>query len=351
MKPLSVLIDTYNHEKYIEQAVVSAIEQNFPASDYEIVVVDDGSTDRTPDIVQKFAPRVRLLRKKNGGQASAFNAAIPELRGQAVAFLDGDDWFAPGKLTAVMDALREHPEAAAVSHGYYEVYDDTGVLKLRVPPHPKFMHLSTADAARQASIDWPFLIVGALTVRSPVLDRILPIPEKLTFLADAPIALAAMAAGTYVFPQALCYYRKHSDNLFAVDSVDAVRFRRRQAMSDAMFDCLERELLGLGVRREAVRVFIHPRWVALSRSNLRDFDRRRFHAFLTEMRAFRLEHTRPRFGYLLFKYMLVGAATLVLPPRQFYKLRDWYGRRNLGSLRERFARAGHENRATSDGNR
>jgi len=94
VKPiLSVLIDTYNHEQYIEQAVVSAVEQDFPPEDFEILVVDDGSTDRTPDIVRKFAPRVRLLRKKNGGQASAFNAAFSELRGDIVSFLDGDDWW------------------------------------------------------------------------------------------------------------------------------------------------------------------------------------------------------------------------------------------------------------------
>src|SRR6516225_6649559 len=108
MNPLlTVLIDTYNHERYIEQAVISAIEQDFPSSAYEILVVDDGSTDRTPEIVSKFAPRVRLLQKKNGGQASAFNAAFPEIRGDIVAFLDCDDWFAPRKLTAVMHALEE----------------------------------------------------------------------------------------------------------------------------------------------------------------------------------------------------------------------------------------------------
>src|SRR5215471_6261589 len=122
MKPLAtVLIDTYNHEKYIEQAILSALSQDVPSVDYEIVVVDDGSTDHTPEIVRRFAPRVRLLRKKNGGQASAFNAAIPELRGQVVAFLDGDDWFAQGKLTAVMNALQKNPEASAVGHGYYDV--------------------------------------------------------------------------------------------------------------------------------------------------------------------------------------------------------------------------------------
>src|SRR5438445_8800501 len=102
---VTVLIDTYNHERFIEQAIVSVLEQDFPAADREIIVVDDGSTDRTPEIVKKFEPRVRLLRKENGGQASAFNAGIPECQGEIVAFLDGDDWWAPGKLQAVARAM------------------------------------------------------------------------------------------------------------------------------------------------------------------------------------------------------------------------------------------------------
>src|SRR6516225_6521253 len=102
MTPLfSVLIDTYNHQGYIEQAVVSAIEQDFPASDYEILVVDDGSTDHTPEIVRKFEPRVRLLRKENGGQASAINYGTAHAKGTFVAFLDGDDIWLPSKLSRV----------------------------------------------------------------------------------------------------------------------------------------------------------------------------------------------------------------------------------------------------------
>src|SRR5260370_12749644 len=97
----SVLIDTYNHERFIEKAIVSALEQDFPAADREIIVVDDGSTDRTAEIVRKFEPRVRLLGKENGGQASAFNAGIPECKGEIGAFLDGDDLWASHKLTTV----------------------------------------------------------------------------------------------------------------------------------------------------------------------------------------------------------------------------------------------------------
>ena len=90
----SVLIDTYNHERFIEKAIVSVLEQDFPATEREIIVVDDGSTDGTAEIVRKFEPHLRLLHKENGGQASAFNAGIPECQGEIVAFLDGDDWWA-----------------------------------------------------------------------------------------------------------------------------------------------------------------------------------------------------------------------------------------------------------------
>src|SRR5260370_36606553 len=98
-------MDTYNHERFIEEAIVSVLEQDFPASDREIIVVDDGSTDRTPEIVRKFEPQVRLLRKANGGQASAFNAGIPEGKGEIISFLDGDDWWAREKMRKVTAQL------------------------------------------------------------------------------------------------------------------------------------------------------------------------------------------------------------------------------------------------------
>jgi glycosyltransferase involved in cell wall biosynthesis len=336
MRPvLSVLIDTYNHEKYIEQAIVSAIEQEFPADDYEIVVVDDGSTDRTPEIVRKFGPRVRLLRKENGGQASAFNAAIPELQGEIVAFLDGDDWFAPGKLTAVMTALDEHPEAAAIGHGYFDYRGGDHETKVRAPAEAGLLDLSTPEAAREACANWYCLLMGALTVRRQVLQRCGPVPEVLRFCGDAPFSIVSLVQGVWAIPEPLFYYRRHVSNLFALDTQDRASIRRRWEMIWLTFDCLEQLLPRLGARAECTAEFLHA-WAEMLRVQLCESGGDRMDAFRTELALFRTGPGSPSISYKMFKYLVVGA-TLLFTPKRFYQGRDWYARRDLRRVRERFA--------------
>jgi glycosyltransferase involved in cell wall biosynthesis len=335
MKPLvSVLIDTYNHERYIEQAILSAVEQDFPAADYEIVVVDDGSTDRTPEIVQKFAPRVRLLRKKNGGQASALNAGIAETQGEAVAFLDGDDWFAPGKLTAVMSALEQHPEGAAVGHGYYEVKESTQEVTVHAAPQTKLLALANPHGAREALLSMPFLHNAALTVRRRVLERVIPIPEALILCADAPLCMVSMAMGLILLDRPFHYYRLHAHNLYAgVNPKDDFAMRRKCEIEQLVFEQLETLLRRLGVSQKSVEALLYPWWTECSRFSLRTFGGKRSQAFRTEMRAFRSQYENPDFAYSLFTYLVVGSATLLLPPQRFYAVRDWYGQKNLGRRR------------------
>jgi glycosyltransferase involved in cell wall biosynthesis len=336
---LSVLIDTYNHERYIEQAVVSAIEQDFPAWDYEIVVVDDGSTDRTAEIVRKFAPRVRLISKENGGQATAFNAGVPELRGEIVSFLDGDDWFAPGKLVRVMETLERNPQVAGAGHGYYQFNEENGQTSVRLPESETALSLDTPEAAHEAYLGWAFVLMGALTVRKRVLEQSIPVPPELRFCADVPIVVAALAGGVSLISEPLFYYRHHSENLFAVGEGSENRLRRRAEMTELAFELAEPLMLRLGVRRDSIAAFLYPHWVETSRFLLRTFGGSRVRTLRTEMRAFRMDNRNPKLRYQLFKYLLVGAATLALPARQFYQARQWYGEKDLGRFREQFARS------------
>jgi glycosyltransferase involved in cell wall biosynthesis len=332
---VSVVVDTYNHERYIEQAIISVLEQDFPASEMEIVVVDDGSTDRTPGIVRKFAPRVRLLCKKNGGQASAYNAAFPETHGQIISFLDGDDWLLPGKVKAVTEALESQPSACGVGHGYYEIRDSTKQTKIHQPDSEMFVTLQSPAAAKQAFHAWYRILNSAFTVRRGALERILPIDERLTFCADSPVSLAGMALGTVILKEPLAYYRVHASNLHVFEAADGERVRRKNDMMEKMFQVLDRQLLGLGVPPESIAALLYPHWMDVRRFTLRTYGGSRIGAFQTEMRHFHSEFSHPGVGYRLFKYLLVGPATLLLSPRQFYKARDWYARCNLSRLRER----------------
>jgi glycosyltransferase involved in cell wall biosynthesis len=340
MKPLiTALVDTYNHERYIEQALVSVVEQGLSPSELEILVVDDGSTDKTPAIIQKFVPRVRHLRKKNGGQASAFNAGFAQAQGRYIAILDSDDWWSKSKLETVIKALEEHPEAGAVSHAYYQYYEGNGEMKLIGPSAPTRFSLETPEAARQAFSNWSFLQPSALTVRRQLLDRIMPIPEVLVFSADSPIATASMAMGAIVLPQPLSYYRLHSDNLYAFDSEDVAKLRRKYEMDDRMCRVLWPMLLRLGVREECVAALLEPMWLWVNRYSLRKYGGSRLRTFRAEMQYFRAKHKNPSVAYKLFKWLVVGPATLLLPAQRYYKLQDWYAAHNLGQIRERLAEA------------
>ena len=157
-------------------------------------MVDDGSTDRTSEIIEKFVPRVRYIRKKNGGQASAFNASLPELHGSIVAFLDGDDWWAKEKLTAVAEAFERNPEIAAVGHGFYEVRDNEPPREMFVPAKTCRLDLSSVEAARLADAGLTLLGTSRLSVRREILNRIGPVPDELVFF-DAPIFSSRSGAG------------------------------------------------------------------------------------------------------------------------------------------------------------
>ena len=100
---LSIVIDNYNYEQFVARAIDSALEQT--VSDLvEVIVVDDGSTDRSMAVIAPYADRVRIIAKPNGGQASAYNAGLAQARGVLVMFLDADDWLYPDAAAEIIAA-------------------------------------------------------------------------------------------------------------------------------------------------------------------------------------------------------------------------------------------------------
>jgi len=330
---VSVLIDTYNHEKFIEQAISSVLEQNFPASDFEILVVDDGSTDRTPELVKKFAPRVAYLPKANGGQASAFNFGIPQCRGEIIAFLDGDDWWEANKLATVIAEFESHSEIGAVGNGLYEVDEAGKRLFLNIPDRRYSCHLRDMEEARHFLELRSFLGTSRLAIRRAVLDCILPLPEDLLVEADEFLATLAVAlSGCIVLDQPLTSYRFHSGNQFQYTTSDERRRKRRAVSLVCLAKNLPLRIRAAGTSDEIVRFLALPNWIDASRSRLSLGSGRPWETVRVERAAFRHAYKNASVGYQLF-HVAVLAVAAITPPKLFYRARDWYAARRLARVR------------------
>jgi len=105
---VSVIIPAYNAAWCVRRAVDSVLAQTF--RDFELIVVDDGSTDNTASVLAEYGEQLHVLRKPNGGLSSARNAGIKAAQGRYVTFLDADDWWRPEKLARQMSLMEERPE-------------------------------------------------------------------------------------------------------------------------------------------------------------------------------------------------------------------------------------------------
>ena len=120
---VSVVMPVYNGENYLRLAIESVLSQTF--QDFEIIVIDDGSKDSTPDIAQSFDGRVRYIRQENGGVASAVNHGIRSARGRYFAWLSHDDLWAPEKLSEQVRAI-ERVDGPAVCYTDVKWIDGEG---------------------------------------------------------------------------------------------------------------------------------------------------------------------------------------------------------------------------------
>jgi hypothetical protein len=118
---VSIIIPLYNKAPYIRRALDSALAQTFP--DHEIIVVDDGSTDGSPEIVRAESdPRVRLITQPNAGPGLARNQGIAEAKGEYLAFLDADDEWLPAFLERSLALLENYgPSVSSISSGYVQL--------------------------------------------------------------------------------------------------------------------------------------------------------------------------------------------------------------------------------------
>lgn len=124
MPLISVIIPTYNAEKTIEETVRSVFNQTL--SDFELIIINDGSVDRTLEVVSAIDdPRLKVFSYPNGGVAVSRNRGLAKATGEYISFLDADDLWTPDKLAAQYQALQENPQAA-VAYSWTDYVDESG---------------------------------------------------------------------------------------------------------------------------------------------------------------------------------------------------------------------------------
>lgn len=320
---VTALIDTYNQGRFIEEAVESVLAQDFPASEMEILVVDDGSTDDTPDRVRKFGDRVRYIRKLNRGQASAFNLGFAEARGEIVCMLDGDDTWLPEKVRLVEKELQNRPEAGIVFHPcqFWTESESTACGDASFVSAEGFLPHTPKGLLKLGGVT-----TSATTIRRSVAARVLPIPEDVVLFADAYLlSTAIFVAPAASLPHCLTRYRLHGGNLTSFSAPDPPRQKRSYEAFLAAIAATERWLGENGFppgQAPAAVMLERMRLVAeVSRFALHAPGRARFFAHLR--RHHRLYYPVWSRRYRFF-HALLNVAGLTLGYARFKALREYY---------------------------
>ncbi|MBB4823651.1 glycosyltransferase involved in cell wall biosynthesis [Sporosarcina luteola] len=204
---VSVVLTNYNYNQYLHEAIDSVLNQTY--ENFELVIVDDGSTDDSKEIIQsyylKYPNKIKVIFKENGGQGSAFNAGIENANGEIIAFLDADDFWYPRKLEVIVPY---HLKYKGVQHN------------LLINGKYKYVFLRDGTNTRNAFLNDGFTgtipTSGLSYSRDELRKNILPVPEEDYIICSDAYIRSQFLIHNDIFSidQALGYYRAHSTNQF-----------------------------------------------------------------------------------------------------------------------------------------
>lgn len=212
---VSLLTPNYNYAKYIGEAIDSVLAQSY--TNFEMIVCDDGSTDHSCEVTESYArrdPRIKLIRKANGGVGSALNAAYRESKGEIVCLLDADDRYLPNKLDVVVQSFQSSSDGGFLGHRMFRIDVDghrLGITSmLNDPPSGWYgpYIVRYGDAPQGMSFG------SGLCLRREVAELVFPLPETFRSYGDGVInALSPLITSLIGVPVPLAEYRYHGQNI------------------------------------------------------------------------------------------------------------------------------------------
>jgi glycosyltransferase involved in cell wall biosynthesis len=245
---VSVVIKSYNHADYVGTTLRSVLDQSF--QDFEILVTDDGSTDRTVDIIRGFSePRIALkVFEQNRGISAAMNDLVGRARGEFIAILNSDDFALPGRFARQVEILRANPEIAAV-FGLPRAVDEegkatTGFFDFGIPF--SLPDLSPPTILRQFFFNGNFLCGPTAMIRRAVYPQLGPYDPRLAILQDFDMWVRLCAAHKiHILPEELIGFRIRDDNRNASaprrDTLLSSQFELAQILK--RYGAMDRDLL------------------------------------------------------------------------------------------------------------
>lgn len=206
MATVDVIIPAFNAATYLPAALESVRSQTF--EDWQIILADDGSTDDTAAVIapfiERFGPRLRYIKQKNGGMSSARNAAIRASTSKFIALLDADDIWMPSRLADSMKALTEHPKAG-ISYGLITYIDSDGRVLATFEGNQRHAEGRIARYIYMREVELPCVTV---TVRRSCIEEVGLFDETMRSTEDRDLWLRIALKHEVAFiPKVLAYYR------------------------------------------------------------------------------------------------------------------------------------------------
>ncbi|WP_113261985.1 glycosyltransferase family 2 protein [Agrobacterium cavarae] len=204
---ISVLINNYNYGRFLAACIDSVLAQDYP--DFEIIVVDDGSTDNSRDVIASYGTRILAVLKENGGQASSFNAGFAASSGEIVCLLDADDTFLPRKLPITASLYQSHKADWVFDH---VTTDENATIGTQIST----TEIDKRESLRQGGFPSLPVPTSGLTFHRRILADILPMPTANdVVLSDNYLKFAAAYLGKGLIVETpLTFQRIHGANRY-----------------------------------------------------------------------------------------------------------------------------------------
>lgn len=335
---ISVIVPIYNVENYIEECLDSLLKQNLSEKEYEIICIDDGSTDRSGRIAEEYGKKyeqIKVIRQKNGGLSKARNRGLKAARGEYLCFVDSDDYLEPGGLDALYAIAVKH-DLDKLMYGYQRFEDgkrrscgehgQRGIKEDNVFFFPNALKMDTSKIVPDWKVAWNYLIKSSIVKQYDLqfVEGVLFEDEEFNFWLNHCVGFSG-----YI-DQKLYHYRIRNTGILHTYKDDGIFLKyirgrcklalhHRKALRDFIAGNLPEFRIPLERKELERRIYTETKGILsqlISKADIRIFRRTLVFLKKRKLYPYPMRFYRQNKGNVI-RQMLVSAITFLYP-------KEWY---------------------------